>query len=128
MKRIIFVLTIVLPLFAFTTQGVIFTSIINAFQAGDATTLSTFFDEKVEIDIMDEDKVYPRTEATQVMKTFFANYKSSSFTTQHEGTSPSGANYCIGILKTSKGSLRVSIHAKTVGGKKIVQQIQIEEE
>ena len=109
-------------------SSVVFSGIIGAFQTGNANTLSSYFADEVEISILDNDDVYPKTEAKQIMEKFFTNYKPSSFAKQHEGTSPSGANYCIGILKTNKGALRVSIHAKSIDGKKIVQQVQIEED
>ena len=110
------------------TNSVVFNDIISAMKSGDASQLSNFFDAKVEISLNDEDEMYSKTEAADVMKRFFSNAKPSAFTKEHEGTSPSGANYCIGILKTTKGTFRVFIHAKAVSGKKIIQQIQIERE
>lgn len=128
MKKSVFLLSIIIPLFAFNINSVVFSGIISAFQAGNANTLASYFDNEVEISIMDEDNVYAKAQAKQVMEKFFSSYKPASFAKQHEGTSPSGANYCIGILKTSKGTFRVSIHAKSISGKKIVQQVQIEED
>lgn len=128
MKKSIFLLSIIIPLFAFNISSLVFSEIISAFKTGNANALSSYFDEEVEISILDDDNVYPKTEAKQIMEKFFASYKPTSFAKQHEGTSPSGANYCIGILKTSKGIFRVSIHAKSIGGKKVVKQVQIEEE
>jgi hypothetical protein len=128
MKKSIFLVSIIIPLFAFSLNSVVFSGIISAFQSGNATILSSYFDNEVEIDILGNDNVYPKTAAKQIMEKFFVDYKPASFTKQHEGTSPSGSNYCIGILKTGKGTFRVSIHAKTIEGKKVVQQIQIEEE
>ncbi len=129
MKKTIFILSIIIPLFAFTTiNTVMFSGIINAFKAGDATQLSTYFDSKVEISVLDKEDVYSKTEAEGVINKFFSANKPTAFSKEHEGTSPSGANYCIGILKTAKGPFRVFIHAKASGGKKIIQQIQIEEE
>ena len=108
--------------------GQVFTEIVSAFRTGNATILSAHFDEKVEIAVLDNDEVYSKLDAEKVMKSFFSDYKPSSFSKEHEGTSPSGANYFIGVLKTTKGTYRVFIHAKQVDGKKIIQQIQIEEE
>ena len=129
MKKIIFILSIIIPFSAFTTvDTVMFSGIINAFKAGNATQLSTYFDSKVEISVLDKDEVYTKTQAEGVINKFFATNKPTSFSKEHEGTSPSGSNYCIGILKTAKGPFRVFIHAKDSGGKKVIQQIQIEEE
>lgn len=128
MKKSIFLLSIIIPLFAFNMSSVVFSGIISAFQAGNANSLSSYFDSEVEIAIMDNDDVYPKAQAKQIMEKFFTSYKPSSFSKQHEGTSPSGSNYCIGMLKTSKGVFRVSIHAKSINGKKVVQQVQIEED
>ena len=127
MKRFIFLLTIAIPLFAFTVDSVVFSSIISAFQSGNADALSQHFDSEVELSILDEDNVYSKAQAKQVMQKFFTNHKPSAFSKQHEGKSPNGANYCIGTLKTSDGSYRVSIHAKSIGGKKVVQQLSIED-
>ncbi len=128
MKKSILLLSIIIPLFAFNISGVVFSEIIGAFQTGNANTLSSYFDNEVEISIMDEDNVYPKSQAKQIMEKFFISYKPTSFAKQHEGTSPSGANYCIGILKTSKGDFRVSIHAKSISGRKVVKQVQIEKD
>jgi hypothetical protein len=128
MKKSIFLLSIIIPLFAFNISSVVFSGIISAFQTGNANTLSSYFDSEVEISILDDDNVYPKAQAKQIMEKFFTSYKPASFAKQHEGTSPSGANYCIGILKTSKGTFRVSIHATSTSGKKVVKQVQIEEE
>lgn len=127
MKRLILLLTIAIPLFAFTVSSMVFSGIISAFQSGNANALAEHFDAEVELSILDDDDVYSKAQAQQVMQKFFTNNKPSSFAKQHEGKSPSGANYCIGTLKTNNGSYRVSIHAKSIGGKKVVQQLTIED-
>lgn len=127
MKRIILLLTIAIPLFSFTMSSVVFSGIISAFQSGNASTLASHFADEVELSILDDDDVYSKAQAKQVMQKFFASNKPSSFSKQHEGKSPSGANYCIGTLTTNNGSYRVSIHAKSIGGKKVVQQLSIED-
>lgn len=103
-----------------------FGAIISAFQSGNATQLAQHFADEVEISVFDDDQVYDKSEAQEAMRKFFDSHKPNGFAKEHEGTSPSGANYCIGTLKTSSGDYRVFIQAKMVGGKKIIQQIQIE--
>jgi hypothetical protein len=132
MKKLFFISILsISSLFTFASTvptGQVFTEIISAFRAGNANVLSGHFDTKVEIAVLESDEVYSKADAEKIMNRFFSDYKPSSFSKEHEGTSPSGANYFIGILKTTKGSYRVFIHAKQVNGKKIIQQIQIEEE
>ncbi len=128
MKKLILILMISTPFFAIANDGIMFSNIISAFKSGNATALSAYFDDEVEIAVFDNDNIYSRAAAKGVMENFFAKHKPISFTKEHEGTSPSGANYCIGIFKASTGTYRVFIHAKEAGGKKTIQQIQIERE
>jgi hypothetical protein len=131
MKQLFLILMISTPFFSTAHSGeqsAVFNGIISAFKSGNAATLSNFFDTEVEIAVFDKDNIYSKAQAKTVMQKFFAKHKPTSFTKEHEGTSPSGSNYCIGILKASTGTYRVFIHAKEAGGKKIIQQIQIERE
>ena len=111
------------PFIATADSGKLFNGIISAFKSGNASSLSGYFDNEVEIAVFDNDNIYSKTEAKTVMQKFFAKHKPVNFKKEHEGTSPSGANYCIGTLTASTGTYRVFIHAREAGSKKIIQQL-----
>jgi len=123
MKNLIIALAI-LPMFAFTGVENL-NSIIDAIKKGDASTLSTYFDQKVEIAIMDDEDVYSTDKAKQVLNAFFGKYKPASFKQVHQGTSRgNNGKYCIGNMNAGGKTFRVYIY---MNGAKI-QELRFDEE
>jgi len=103
--------------------------IATALQAGDTNTLATYFDEQVEISVLDKEDLYDPATAKQVLATFFANNKPLTFDQVHKGTSQ-GENsvYCIGNLTTASKTFRVYVFLKVEGKKHLIQELRIDEE
>jgi len=95
---------------------------------GDATLLSAYFDESVELTILDEDDSYSKDQAQAVITQFFEDYSVKSFKLIHEGASNGGLKFGIGEMSTSGSSMRVYICLKEEDGTIIIPELRFEEE
>jgi hypothetical protein len=102
-------------------------SIVLAFQAGNATELAKHFNTSIELVILEEENVYSKTQAEQIIRKFFSDNKPSSFTVIFEG-GKEPSKYAIGKLVTSTGPYRVYILIKENEGSPLIHQIRIEVE
>ncbi len=105
------------------------TGISKAISSGDVETLSSYFDESIEIAILDDEDFYDKDEAKEVIKTFFSKNKPKSFSQVHQGTSKGkDSKYSIGNLVTSNTSYRVYLYMKVNNGKYVIQEMRINKE
>jgi hypothetical protein len=125
---------LVLTLFFF--HGVLFFSnrlmaqvpdeIIQSFKSGDAKTLSTYFNQNVELVVLENDNAYSKAQAQQIVSKFFSSNKPESFNVIHQ-SSAEGAQLIIGNLVTKNGSFRVYFMMRKNAGKDYIHQLRIEE-
>ncbi len=129
MKNLLFLLLFV-PFSAFSNQGnPSLEAISKALSAGDVETLSKYFADNVEISIKDNEQLYPKAKAAEVMRGFFNSNKPKSFQQVHQGTSrESSDQYCIGNLSAGSGNYRVYIYLKAAGSSVTIQEIRFDEE
>ncbi len=121
MKNLMF-LILLIPCLA-ATQSL--DSISKALSKGDVESLSTYFDDNVEID----DDFYDKKEATQVVKKFFSKHPPKSFSLIHQGTSKGeNSKYFIGNLNTGSSTFRVYIYIKSSGSKDRIQELRFDKE
>ncbi len=104
-------------------------NITKAISAGDASALGQYFDETVEVAVLDQEDVYNKAQAVNVVKQFFANNPPSSFSQVHKGASPNNdSQYCIGNLVSGSRAFRVYIYMKVSGGKTVIQELRFDRE
>ena len=108
--------------FTFSSFGMPET-LTNAFKKGNYKEVSKSFDETIELEILDHEGIYSKTQAEQVLKTFFIKNAPSDFSIVHEGGRETSL-YVIAIIKTSNGNYRINFLFKS---KKILQ-LRIESE
>ena len=100
--------------------------IVQALTNGDARAFSNFFNTSVELSINDNQAVYGKAQAEQILKSFFNNNGSTSgkfnFKQLHKGDRDN-VQFYIGELHTGKGTYRVTINMKD----QRIHQIRIEE-
>ena len=95
-------------------------NLYKAIGKGDVNTIFTYMDTRLDLCIYDDQTPMRREEAKDKLIKFFADVKPQSYTHKHSGTSRANANFHIGELITSKGSLRVYIYmTDTSQGQKI---------
>jgi len=113
-----------LLLVSFTIQGGI-DEVIGALKSGNASELSKFIDDNVEITLPDKSDNYSRAQAGLVLKDFFSNSGVKSFDVKHKGDGPSG-QFCVGTLVTKSGNYRTNIFMKVKGSKQVMKEIRFQ--
>ena len=98
-----------------------------AFRAGNAPALSEFFNEDIELIILEEEDVYSRKQAEQIMRKFFTDHRPSAFKIIFEGGKET-SRYAIGSLDTENGIFRVYLLIKEQDNQPLIHQLRIEEE
>ena len=126
MKAIIFcVLASSLPIIS----GLNVAEITRAISRGDADGISIYFDESVELAILNDEDVYSKTEASKKLKAFFNEYPPQGYSQVHRGTSKSTDSvYCIGNLSTGKAVFRVYIYMRVNGEQHLIQEVRFDKE
>ncbi len=126
MKQFLFALMF-LPLMAVSQTGM--AQITAALNSGDVEALGSYFDEAMELSILEEEGIYNRGQALQKVKRFLSSNSVSSFTEVHQGASRSSdSQYVIGDLKTSGGTYRVYLFLTNSNGKMIIQELRFDRE
>jgi len=126
MKKIISTLTISLALLAmsFTTQGAI-DEVINAINAGNVGELSKFIGENVEITMPNKSDNYSKSQATVILKDFFASNAVKTFEVKHKGDNSAG-QFCVGTLQTRQGSYRTTVFMRSQQSGQTVKEIRFQ--
>lgn len=127
MKRFIFSLMVVLlssallggRIWAQNTWG----GIKSGLQNGNADNLSQYFDNSLEINILDDEDTFSKSEAKNKVARFFETHSAKSFVIKHEGVAPNGAKYVIGTLSTGQGNFRTYMVIRNG----LIQELSIEE-
>jgi hypothetical protein len=89
--------------------------IVQALSNGDAKSISNYFNTFVELNISENQAVYGKAQAEQILRNFFNNNASANrkfnYKPLHDVTRDNTQVY-IGELHTGKGSYRVTIYIK----------------
>ncbi|GAC1423236.1 MAG: hypothetical protein NVS1B13_25320 [Flavisolibacter sp.] len=99
--------------------------VINALRSGNATELSKYVDDNIEIWLPEKKDSYSRAQAVMVLRDFFKNSGVKSFDLQFKGEN-GGSQFCVGKLITRSGNYRTTIFMKTNGGKQLVKEIRFQ--
>jgi len=103
----------------------VFAPITKYFQRGDAECLSAWFSDNLEIDMLGRASNYSRSQACQIIKSFFSDYTPKSFEVQHKsGSYP--LNCAVGEFEGGGYRFVVTILVKTTAEGNFIQQIRIE--
>lgn len=101
--------------------------ILTSFKNGDSKTLSEYFNQNVELVVLENDNVYSKAQAQQIVSKFFSSNTPESFNVIHQG-GKEGAKYVIGNLKTNNGSFRIYFLLKSNDEKNYIHQLRIEKQ
>lgn len=117
-------ITVALVLSSFTAQNTI-DNVIGALRSGNASELSKYFDDNVELTLPDKSDSYSKAQAQQIVRDFFSNNSVKGFDLKHKGDSP-GGHFCIGTLQTGAGNFRTNVFLKTKNGREVVKEIRFQ--
>ena len=125
-----FILLFGILLFAFTLHAQIQNEILTSLNTGNAKTLSKYFDQNVQLTVLDNDNVYSKAQAQQIISNFFSSNPPNpkkEFELLHESPGKVGAKSIIGVLETLKGEyFRVTIYVKQSEGNNYIHFLRIE--
>ena len=128
MKKMLYICSwIILPLLSHAQTDQLPADIVLSFEAGNAAELAKHFHSNVELIILEEEDVYSRSQAEQIIRKFFSEHKPSAFRVIHEG-GMENSRYAIGSLDTSGTRFRVYILMKKQDNKPLIHQLRIEQE
>jgi hypothetical protein len=123
MKSIFISSIIVLFLSSFSFVSI--DDVINGIRTGNASQVSKFFDNTVEIALPDKSNSYSKSQAELVLRDFFSNTIVRNFEVLHKGDN-SGSQFCIGTLQTRNGEYRTTFYMKQKGDKLVLQELRFE--
>ena len=110
----------------YAVQGDIIDNLAAHFKAGNAKEIAANFSSSVELIIVDDEDVYSKAQAEQILRNFFTKYTPVKSTVIHLiNTNP---NFRFGILslQTKSGKFRVSITMKKSGSTFFITELRIE--
>lgn len=99
--------------------------ITRSLKTGNAKVLSEYFNQNVELVVLENDNVYSKAQAQQIVDNFFSGNSPKNFTVLHE-LGREGSKSVIGNLATKSGTFRVYFLLKQSDEKDYIHQLRIE--
>lgn len=130
MKKLLYIcswLILLCPALSYAQTDKLPADIVLSFKAGNATELAKHFHNNVELIILEEEDVYSRSQAEQIIRKFFSDHKPSAFRVIFEG-GKENSSYAIGSLETSTARYRVYVLMKKQDDTPLIHQLRIETE
>ncbi len=122
-------LILLLTVGSVTAKADILTDIGNAIRSGDARSVARYFSSTVDLTILQQEEVYSKAQAEQVLRDFFSKNTPRSFNLIHKGVSKEGAKYAIGTLVTAQGvTYRTYFFVKQTSSGEFVQELRFEKQ
>ena len=112
-----------LPVAGQTVPG----ALAEAIGKGDATRMSAFFHQSLEMNILDNEYEASKNQATRIMENFFKKHTPTEFKVSFEGTKEQ-SKYAIGTLTTKDGAFRVNMFFVNKNGDRLIYYLSIEKE
>jgi hypothetical protein len=109
----------------FSSSAQIPDEIISSLKTGNSTKLAGYFNQNVELVVLENESVCSKSQAEQVINDFFNKYQPQKFTIIHQG-GKGDSNYAIGNLETKNGKFRVYFLIKTINQVSFIHQLRIE--
>ncbi len=111
------------PLISF---GQIPGQIISGLKAGDAKIVASYFNENIELVVIDRELVCSKAQGEQILKDFYTRNKPLDFKITHQGGDDS--SYAIGKMQTGNGNFRIYLTMKSKAGKPQIVQLRIDKD
>lgn len=125
LKYIVFVVAFFIAMSLSSIAQTIPDYVIAGLKTGNAQQLAQNFSENVELVILDDDNVYSKAHAQQVIADFFKKYPPKDFSLIYQG-GKEDSSYAIGNLQVESEKFRVYFLVKTKNGSSQIHQLRIE--
>jgi hypothetical protein len=109
-------------------EGDIIDDLNSQFKAANSKDIATNFSGSVDLIIIDEEDVYSKAQAEQILRSFFSKYIPVKSTVIHRLNTNPNFRYGALSLVTKNGSFRVSITLKKNGSTFFITELKIEPE
>jgi hypothetical protein len=128
MKKYLWTLTAILILSGFTLSsfGQIPSQIASGLKTGNAKQVASYFNETVELVILDKENVCSKDQGEMILSDFFKKNKPSDFKITFQGGTDS--LYGIGKMQTSAANFRIYFMLKSFANKPLIVQLRIEKD
>ena len=100
-------------------------SLEKGFKTANSKMIAQHFATNIDVSLLDEENLYSKSQAEQVLKTFFLENKPLKFTIIHQGNSAT-TKYYIGSLETENSNFRITVNIKLVAKKEFISHLTIE--
>ena len=125
MKRTLLLLPVLLiTICSFAQAGI--DDVISAIKNGNASGVTKYFDNYVDISMPDKSSNYSRSQGEVIIKDFFSTSGIRNFDVKFKGNNDNG-DYCIGTIQTKNGSYRATVYMRVKAGKQVIQDIRIQQ-
>jgi hypothetical protein len=114
-----------LTVFSTSTDSIEIDDVVIALNSGNASRLSRYFDNRVDIALPEGTENYSRTQAEMVMRDFFSNNGVRNFKVKYK-SDKTGTNYCVGTLQTKSGNYRTTLLLRQKGERQYVQDLSFQ--
>lgn len=107
------------------TSRDVFTPISKYISAGDYESLSVWFADNLELEVLGAVSNCTRSQAKLIMKDFFTKYTPKEFSIIHKsGKSP--MKYAVGVLNAGGEHFRIILYVKITTKTSYIEQVKVE--
>ncbi len=99
--------------------------ITGSFSKGNSRELSRYFNDNIELVVLNNENVYSKSQAELIIRNFFSENKPIGFELLHT-VGPQASRFAIGNLKTENGDYRVSFLLKLKDSLPLIHLLRIE--
>lgn len=99
--------------------------VARAIKSGNASQLSKFFDNTIQITFPDKSNAYSKSQAELVVQDFFDNNVVKNFEITGKGDN-GGVEIVTGNLLTKNGEFKTTFYLKQKGDKQLLQELRFE--
>lgn len=124
-KKYISVLFLLLSLSLFADS---FDDVALAIKNSNTKEITKYFNQTVELTILDNEGVYSKPQAEVMLKNFFTQNPPINVTVNHRGSSSQGSKYATAIYEYAKGKFRIYIYMKESPTGMMIQELRFEKE
>lgn len=124
MKKLLLLFTAFIIMVSFVSVNDM-DGVISSLKSGNASQLSNYFDNTVEISFPEKSGSYSKNQAKVIITDFFSLHQVKKFEILHKGDNFS-SQYFIGTLTTKNGVFRTTIYLKQRGNDQFLQEIRFD--
>ena len=129
MKPLLYLIVLFFNISSFTSvQGDIIDNLSAHFKSGNSKEIAANFSPSVDLIIIDEEDVYSKAQAEQILRSFFSKYPPVKSSVIHRLNTNPNYRYGAVSLATKNGTFRVSVTMKKTASSFFITELRIETE